>query len=254
VRLSLRATPAQQQWRSARTVSYSPQPMARSGCGTSPPISRSARPPLPAPGVSLTTIALEAGDELFLGLMSPDGSVEFTHVPGGEWTLHELGQPSAKSYGALLIALPPSRPLATLAAASRARTALIKITLPRAEAVLVLHREDADAFLLEVIPDTVDGSVRFVSVHYGDTDGYERVLIIPFLGAGLARLHGYAASLPWEASLPGPADQLLAWDLETVAASVHAAVNNATRRAWKTISDRVPGLRDAITEELSRLS
>ena len=200
----------------------------------------------------LTTIGLETSGEFFLAIMPSTGSATFAHVPGGEWTLRRLGQPPAKDHGSLLVTLPPPRPLATLAAASRTPTALVKAALPGAQAVLVLHQERADVFLLEVVPDEADDSPRFVAVHYGNASGDEQVMIIPFLGAGLARLPGYVASLPWHASVPAPADQLLTWDLETVAASVRAAVNNATRRAWRTITERVPELHEVITEALGR--
>ncbi len=199
---------------------------------------------------ALTTIGLETSDEFFLAIMPSTGSATFTNVPGGEWNLRRLSQPPAKNYGSLLVTLPSPRPLITLAAASRTPTALIKAALPGAQAVLVLHQERADVFLLEVVPDEADDSPRFVAVHYGNASGDEQVLIIPFLGAGLARLPGYVASLPWHASLPAPADQLLTWDLETVAVSVRAAANNATRRAWRTITERVPELHKIITEEL----
>lgn len=201
---------------------------------------------------ALTTIGLETGGEFFLAVMPSTGSATFAHVPGGEWTLRRLGQTLAKDHGSLLVTLPSPRPLATLAAASRTPTALVKAALPGGQTVLVLHQERADFFLLEVIPDVADDSPRFVAVHYGNVSGDEQVLIIPFLGAGLARLPGYVASLPWHASLPTPADQLLTWDLETVAASARAAANNATRRAWRTITERVPELREIVTKALGR--
>jgi hypothetical protein len=201
---------------------------------------------------ALTTIGLETGGEFFLTLMPSSGSATFVHIPSGEWTLRRLGPSSAKSSGSLPVALPSPHRLATLAAASQERTAMTRVVLPGGRAALVLHRERADTFLLEVIPDKADDFPRFVAVHYGNTRGDEQLLIIPFLRAGLARLPGYAASRPWQASLPAPADQLLSWDLETIAVSVRAAVNNVTRRAWRAISEHVPELCEMITEELDR--
>jgi hypothetical protein len=67
----------------------------------------------------------------------------------------------------------------------------------------------------------------------------------------LARLPGYSAGAPWEASIVSASPQFQGWDPERIAQSVHAAANNATRRGWRAIGEFAPAeIRDLIDAEL----
>lgn len=116
------------------------------------------------------------------------------------------------------------------------------------------------AYSLEVVMSGVDAARPLMStVTYTRADGGEQVLLVPVAPArfgppaSYVHLPGFAAetsSATWSASGPVPVDQNADWDAATVAASVRAARNEATRAAWRRVRDLVgERLRDVIDGE-----
>jgi hypothetical protein len=199
------------------------------------------------------TIGLEVNGQHFLAVLDSDGSLTFPHVPAGDWKLCRLQQRRIYPSGGRSVALPLPSPPAELAAAGRpGSTAILRATLPDSQADLILHREGVADYLLEVVLRFVPERLLVIAVRYGTSGGGEELVLIPVRRDALARLAGYAPRSPWQASAPAPPDQVQVWDASTVAHSVHAAVNNATRDAWREIGSVVPNAQWVIDEELDR--
>lgn len=225
---------------------------------------------IPAPGRRLSlplTVALVADRTYFVAGVSADGIGTFRYVPAGAWSLRRISRPApglpapgvdatqdqaspSGQGGNSPVALPAPRTGDWLAAASTTRSGVLVMVLP--EARLVLHRGPGDVFLLEVLVAELDQTPLIVTVRYGTTSGAARDLVIPVAGKGaLARLSGYSPSAAWEASAVSVSSRLHGWDPERIAPSVRAAANNATRRAWRAISEFAPAeIRDLIEAEL----
>ncbi|MYR89213.1 hypothetical protein GTY41_30960 [Streptomyces sp. SID685] len=105
------------------------------------------------------------------------------------------------------------------------------------------------------------GGPLVAGVRYVAAGGGERTLLVPVArgrfgpAASLVRLPGFAfgsVSPRWSARAPAPVTPMTAWDDATVAASVRAALNEATRDAWRQVRELVGDeLRAAIDGELS---
>lgn len=194
------------------------------------------------------TVALEAGGEYFIARLAPDGSAVFSAVPAGEWALHRLrGRRSDPVEGASF-ALPQARRQAELAAAGKSQgTAILKTTLPDAQARLILHRERHGGYLLEIeAGGHPEAEVPLaLAVRYGTGDGGEGLVVIPARPSSLGRLPGFSPAHPWQVSLAAAAG-LRALGADAIAFSVRAAGNNATRRAWREIGAAVPEFRQVI--------
>ncbi|MGW0883141.1 hypothetical protein [Streptomyces sp. NPDC002671] len=117
-------------------------------------------------------------------------------------------------------------------------------------------------YRLELVLHGVDAARPLVSsVRYTTASGSEQVLLVPVVQrrfgppASLVRLPGFTvgpASTEWTAHAPAPVASSTAWDAQTVAASVRAALNEATRDAWRQVRELVSDeLRRAIDGELS---
>ncbi|MCE3030120.1 hypothetical protein [Streptomyces sp. CMSTAAHL-2] len=94
-------------------------------------------------------------------------------------------------------------------------------------------------------------------VRYVAASGGERTLLVPVVrgrfgpAASLIRLPGFTFG-SWSARTPAPVTPAIAWDAVTVAASVRAALNEATRDAWRQVRELVGDeLRATIDGELS---
>jgi hypothetical protein len=96
-------------------------------------------------------------------------------------------------------------------------------------------------YVLEVVLRDFDDLPGVVFVRYGTAHG-GRLLIVPLTEAEIGppsaqvELAGIDVSKRWEVLGPLSADQAATWDADTVAASVSAAANEATREAWRWVS------------------
>jgi hypothetical protein len=96
------------------------------------------------------------------------------------------------------------------------------------------------------------------AIRYVRANGTEQVLLVPVIQgpvgppASFVRLPGFTAdsAAGWTASIPAPVTST-AWAAATVATSVRAALNEATRDAWREVRDLVGAdLRSVIGGEL----
>jgi hypothetical protein len=170
---------------------------------------------------------------------------------------------------------------------NREQTGLLapgRFLLPRLPQVGGLTAAGGDAVLLEA--SSPDGSARFLvrgqgttrpeyslelvllgtdatgplmtAVGYAGPDGTEQLLLVPVVHgrfgppASYVRLPEFDAAAALTASAPLPVSPGSAWDAATVAVSVRAALNEATRDAWRQVRELLAddGLRAVIDGEL----
>ncbi|WP_329466261.1 hypothetical protein [Streptomyces sp. NBC_01431] len=160
-------------------------------------------------------------------------------------------------------ALPPILTVAGLTAAG-GDAVILETSSPDGGARFLLRTQGAGRpeYWLELVLRGVDAARPLVSpVRYTTAGGGEKVLLVPVvrgrLGppASLVRLPGFAAdssSGGWTARAPAPVTPDTDWDAATVADSVRAALNEATRDAWRQVREIVgDDLRATIDGELS---
>ncbi|MEU5102105.1 MULTISPECIES: hypothetical protein [unclassified Streptomyces] len=156
-------------------------------------------------------------------------------------------------------ALPPLLTVGGLTAAG-SDAVVLETTSPDGRArILVRSRGDLGReYSLELVLRGVDAAEPVVStVKYLRADGGEQMLLVPVtrgqvgLPASYVRLPGFAGETAWTARAPAPVTSSTAWDAITVADSVRAALNEATRDAWRRVGELVGGdLRSVIEGEL----
>ncbi|MFG3410145.1 hypothetical protein [Streptomyces sp. NPDC048142] len=158
-------------------------------------------------------------------------------------------------------ALPPLVAVGGLAAAG-SDAVVLETSSPDGRArFLVRGRGDlGPGYSLELVLHGVDAAEPVVStVKYPRADGNEQVLLVPVAQgqvgppASYVRLPGFAAETAWTACAPAPVTSgAAAWDAATIADSVRAALNEATRDAWRRVGELVGGdLRSVIEGDLS---
>ncbi|MFF8772938.1 hypothetical protein [Kitasatospora sp. NPDC015120] len=120
------------------------------------------------------------------------------------------------------------------------------------------HGEPAREYSLELVVPGVEDTVPLMTVvRYAAGNGAERVLLVPVTRARFGPAAAYVR-LPdfrgedWAASAPAPVGPGSSWDAAAVAASVGAALNGATREAWREVRALLSdaGLRRVIDEHL----
>ncbi|WP_406141668.1 hypothetical protein [Streptomyces sp. NBC_01089] len=116
----------------------------------------------------------------------------------------------------------------------------------RVEFLVRHHGIDGADYRLELILRGGDIDEPLVTaIRYTQPDGGERVLFVPvFQGqfgppASYVQLPGFGAGTAWTAAFPAFVDLGTTWDAATVAASVRAALNEATREAWRQLRELV---------------
>ncbi|MCZ1014412.1 hypothetical protein [Streptomyces noursei] len=99
---------------------------------------------------------------------------------------------------------------------------------------------------MELVLRGVDVDGPLVSaIRYTQPDGRDRVLLVPVIQsqfgppASLVRLPGFGDDTAWTAAVPSSVALDTAWDAATVADSVRAALNEATRDAWRQLRELV---------------
>ncbi|MFJ9714147.1 hypothetical protein [Streptomyces sp. NPDC101234] len=105
---------------------------------------------------------------------------------------------------------------------------------------------DGSDYSLELVLRGVDIDEPVVSaIRYTQPDGRERMLLVPVVQgqfgppASYVRLPGFGGDTAWTAAVLPSVDLGTAWDAATVADSVRAALNEATRDAWRQLREFV---------------
>ncbi|MFJ7280626.1 hypothetical protein [Kitasatospora sp. NPDC098663] len=120
------------------------------------------------------------------------------------------------------------------------------------------HGESVPEYSLELVVRGIEGTAPLMTaVRYSNLVGPERVLLVPVArgrfgpAASYVRLPGFTGD-GWTASVPAPVGSDSTWDAATVALSVGASLNDATRDAWREVRALIsdPGLRRVIDQEL----
>ncbi|MFJ9447783.1 hypothetical protein ACIRRH_39000 [Kitasatospora sp. NPDC101235] len=113
-------------------------------------------------------------------------------------------------------------------------------------------------YSLELVLRDVDTDRPLVStIRYSRPDGCEQILLVPVVRgrvgptASYVRLPGFRVGTTWAATAALPVGPGAGWDAEILSGSVRAALNQATRDAWRQVRDLVEGgLRGVIDTEL----
>ncbi len=149
----------------------------------------------------------------------------------------------------------PSLPSAGALTASGSDTVVLDASSPDGRAVFVLRRvgDRTAKYGLEVVLQGVADQPELATVQYTRPDGEQRTLLVPVspspVGptASFVRLDGFAAGSTWQVTGPTPIPEDPAWPSETVADSIRAAHNEATREAWRQVRERTgQGIRETI--------
>ena len=169
--------------------------------------------------------------------------------------------PSASRLPPGWFALPALLEVGGLAAAG-SDTVVLEASSPDGAARFLVRSTGAivPAYDLELVLRGVDATLPLVSaVRYTGASGNQQVLLVPVvqgrLGspASLVRLPDFTAdsAARWTASAPALVTSSVAWDAATVASSVRAALNEATREGWRQVRELVgDDLRSVIDGEL----
>ncbi|MFE6932675.1 hypothetical protein ACFVDT_11705 [Streptomyces sp. NPDC057699] len=140
----------------------------------------------------------------------------------------------------------PSLPSAGALTASGSDTAVLEVSSPDLRAVFVLRRVDERTaeYGLELVLRDVADQPELATVRYTRPDGEQRTLLIPVAPspvgptASFVRLEGFAAGSAWQAAGPAAVPENPDWPSATLADSVRAAYNEATREAWRQVGER----------------
>ncbi|MFG6202126.1 hypothetical protein [Nonomuraea sp. JJY05] len=159
-------------------------------------------------------------------------------------------------------ALPPLLAAGGLTAAG-GDAVVLEASSPDGRATFLVRRHGGERpdYRLELVLRGVDAARPLVSeLRYTRADGGEQVLIVPVvrgrLGppAALVRLPGFTAgttSAGWAATTPALVTPSTTWESAAVAESVRAALNEATRDAWRRVRETAgEELREVIDGEL----
>jgi hypothetical protein len=173
---------------------------------------------------------------------------------------HVVVLPPARDRRVPLPKLP--RPGLVTAAGGGGGVVLAAVT-PDGEVEYLVHSTSAAVpeYSLEIVLLTQAELPRLVTVGYRRADAPgEQVVLIPVVDSPLgppnamARLEGIDRSAPWGVSAPltvSQHTQQIGWDPDTVRASINAAANEGTRRAWAKVASLAPdSVRDLILAEL----
>jgi hypothetical protein len=125
----------------------------------------------------------------------------------------------------------------------------MRVALPDAHGTLTLHHERDQSYLVEIDRGRQASQLIVITVKYGKSEGGEGLVVIPVRRSALARLDGFDQERPWRASIATETRPPILTAV-SVASSIRAAANNATRRAWSDLGNFVPEIRPVIEREL----
>jgi hypothetical protein len=154
----------------------------------------------------------------------------------------------------------PQLPQAGGLPAAGGDTVLLEASSPDGTARFLVrsHGEPVLEYSLELVVRGTEGTAPLMTtVRYASLVGPERVLLVPVArgrfgpAASYVRLPGFAGE-EWTASVPASVGSDSTWDVATVALSVGASLNDATRDAWREVRALISdaGLRRVIDQEL----
>lgn len=114
--------------------------------------------------------------------------------------------------------------------------------------------EGEPSYSLELVLRGDDGARPLMClIRYARPDGPVRELLVPVVrgpvgpAASYVRLPEFRIGAAWTASVPVPVGPESDWDTDTVTTSIGAALNEATREAWRRVREHVgDGLRGVI--------
>lgn len=134
---------------------------------------------------------------------------------------------------------------------------VVKATTAKHDVELYVRRSPVASYRAELV---VRGGIPrplVVALRYRRADDM-KLLFVPLVptsfGPSSAQvdLPGLAAGENWEMAAPVEVDESTSWDAEAVKTSVASAVNEATRKAWRTVALRAAaGVAALINEALS---
>jgi hypothetical protein len=144
-------------------------------------------------------------------------------------------------------ALPPL-PSASALTAAGGDPVVLETSSPDSRVGFLVRRRGIvePEYSLELVVRGVDALRPLVSaISYPQPDGSERVLLVPVVqgrfgpAASYVRLPGFGVDTAWSATDLSPVALGTAWDGATVNDSVRAALNEATRDAWRQVRELV---------------
>ena len=155
---------------------------------------------------------------------------------------HAIGQP-----GSGWFLLPQLPGLAALRAGDEDGV-IAEIATPDGRVEFFVRRRGGglEQYRAEVVLRDFDALPAVVSIRYGTTEG-EQLLLVPLAAqeigpaASQVELPGFNRARKWETSAPVQVDRATVWEEETVVASIRAALNEATREAWRQVGDVTGG-------------
>ncbi len=196
------------------------------------------------------TLAIEVNGSFFVSLLAQDGTATFRSVPPGQWSPWWIRAQELRPSEEPGFELPRPRRQTELAAAGEwVNSAVMQVGLPDAQGTLTLHHERDQSYLLEIDRGHQASQLIVITVKYGKIDGREGLVVIPVRRSALARLDGFGQERPWRASVATETRPPILTAV-SVASSIRAAANNATRQAWSDLGNLVPEIRPVIEREL----
>lgn len=141
----------------------------------------------------------------------------------------------------------PRLPAAGALSAAGGDSVVLEASSPDGRAGFVVRRHGSGQheYSLELVVPDADARPLLTTVTYRQPDEDERVLLVPVVrgpfgpAAAYVRLRGFGPGTTWAATTPAPATPGADWDLSAVADSVAAALNEATRDAWRRVRELV---------------
>lgn len=147
----------------------------------------------------------------------------------------------------------PSLPVAGALAAGGGDSLVLEVSSPDGRTGFQVRRHGESGYSLEVVYRDDAPLPLLTTVTYDD-----RVLLVPVVrgrfgpAAGYVRLVGFGPGTTWAASTPALATPAASWDPVTVRSSIAAALNEATRDAWRQVRDFVGDETRAVIDDSLR--
>jgi hypothetical protein len=134
----------------------------------------------------------------------------------------------------------PSLPVAGALTAAGGDSLVLEASSPDGRTGFHVRRHGGSGYSLELVYRGDAPGPLLSTVTYDD-----RVLLVPVVrgrfgpAAGYVRLVGFGPGTTWAASVPAPITSGADWDPVTIRGSIAAALNEATRDAWRQVRELV---------------
>ncbi|KJY41815.1 hypothetical protein VR41_10775 [Streptomyces sp. NRRL B-1568] len=209
------------------------------------------------PGLPRTVERGRAGYALWQRLWASFIGLDLPPRPGAAPACHTFApapeeqsgkRPPASPFAPGWFALPRLPATRTLSAAG-GDSVVLEASSPDGRTGFLVRRHGSGEpeYSLELVVRGADDAARplLSTVTYRQPGEGERVLLVPVAqgrfgpAAAYVRLRGFDAGTTWAATTPSPVSPDTDWDLGVVAVSIPAALNEATRDAWRRIREFV---------------